>query len=607
MPDIAGPPLGATVTDDGVTFRVWAPRCTALAVVIGTGAEEREVACAPDPASGPGYFVAHDAQARAGDTYQFQVGVERLPDPASRFQPDGVFGRSLIVDPRRYAWQAHGWRRPALCGRVIYELHLGTFTPAGTFRAARERLDYLADLGVNTVQLMPLADFPGRWNWGYDGVMSFAPARCYGTPDELRAFIDAAHLRRLAVVVDVVYNHLGPIGNVLPQYSDDYLHRDRESGWGATLNFDGPHSRPVRHYFLRNALMWLEEYRVDGLRLDATHAIHDASASHLVAEVAAATSSRGAFTIAEDERNEARVITPREAGGWGVDGVWADDFHHVLRVGLTGVRTSYFAHYAGSQAELVATLRDGWLFHGQPSPATQRPRGTPGARLPAHRFVFCISNHDQVGNRPRGDRLHEAIPPAHYRAVSLLLCLVPYTPMLFQGQEWGARTPFPFFTDLPGEIGQNMAAARRAEFQRPGVGFAAADIAAMPDPQADTTFHGAKLDWSELEHPPHTGLLALYREALRIRADHPVFQSCERSSWNVSPWGTQGAMIRWRHPDGAWSLTFSLEPGTRLEPPGEGGPWQQVLSSNEARFGGESSGATVGPAAVLWRGVSGIR
>lgn len=593
-------PVGAQVHDGGVTFRAWAPGHKSVRVATGDGTTTRYVELEAETGGPAGFFSGRDEPGRPGDLYWFEVDRELLPDPASRFQPRGVDGPSQVIDPQSYAWRATAWQRPALRGRVIYELHVGTFTPEGTFAAAIERLDALVELGVNTIELMPLADFAGDRNWGYDGVRPFAPARCYGHPDDLRALIDAAHARGLGVIIDVVYNHLGPCGNVLPKFSPHYFEADRDSGWGAGLNFDGDRSGPVREFFLQNACLWFDEYRVDGLRLDAVHAIEDASRPHFIAEVAAVAHARGAFVIAEDERNDATIITPAEAGGWGVDGMWSDDFHHTLRVALTHQRETFFANYTGTIDEWVTTLRMGWLYHGQYFRTWKRERGTPAGHLGPEQFVLCISNHDQVGNRPLGDRLSEAVSPEAYRAVSMLLCLSPYTPMLFMGQEWAARTPFPFFTDLPGEVGENLARSRLREFRERGALYSAEMLAQMPDPQAPSTFQAAKLNWTEREQPEHRCILALYRECLRLRATHPIFQSPSRDRWSVDKLRDTTLALHWRDRAGEWLLTVSVVTAATLEPAGPG-EWELVLSSNDRRFGGEAGRESVGPGATLWR------
>jgi maltooligosyltrehalose trehalohydrolase len=586
------------VHDEGVTFRVWAPKHREVRVVTGDGTTTRYVSLEPD---GAGFFCGRDDHGRPGDTYWFQVDHRLVPDPASRFQPRGVDGPSQVVDAQAFRWQASAWQRPPLRGRVIYELHVGTFTREGTWRAATHKLDALADLGVNAIEVMPVAECAGRRNWGYDGVMLFAPTRSYGIPEEFRAFVDAAHARGLAVILDVVYNHLGPCGNVLPTFSDDYFRREGASIWGAGLNFSGSNSTPVREFFLQNVCQWFDEYRIDGLRLDAVHAIHDETEPHFIAEVAAAAHARGGFVIAEDDRNDARIITPRGEGGWGVDGMWSDDFHHVMRVALTGQREAHFANYTGAIDEWTAALREGWFYRGQHFASWKKNRGTPGAHLPPHAFVFCISNHDQVGNRPLGDRLSDVVSPEHYRAMSMLLCLSPYTPMLFQGQEWATRTPFPFFTDHPGEVGANMAQNRIREFKHYGAMYSDEMLARMPDPQAESTFAAAKLNWLERDRTPHAQVLALYRECLRLRREHAIFQSPDRRAWSVEPLGSAGLVLRWRDEPRAWALVASWQNDSEFVPPDDGPEWVRVLSSNEARFGGAAGTEFRGPAAVLWR------
>lgn len=593
-------PVGALVHDSGVSFRVWAPNHSSIRVVTGDGTQTRYVMLERETGINEGFFSGRDEHGRAGDLYWYQLEHRLAPDPASRFQPEGVEGPSQVVDPRAFRWRSTNWRRPPLRGRVIYELHVGTFTREGTFAAATTRLDALADLGVNTIELMPLGDFPGRRNWGYDGVMLFAPARCYGTPDELRTLIDAAHGRGLAVMVDVVYNHLGPCGNVLPLFSSDYFHRERDTLWGAGLNFDGENSAPVRQFFLQNAGMWFDEFRVDGLRLDAVHAIHDRSTPHFVAEIAALAHARGAFVVAEDERNDVQITTSVEAGGWGVDGMWSDDFHHTMRVTLTGEREGHLANYRGGLDEWVATLRAGWLFRGQDSQSRQCAHHAAGAPLPPEKFVLCISNHDQVGNRPLGDRLGATVSPEVYRAMSALCCLVPYTPLFFMGQEWAAGAAFPYFCDLPGDVGMAMAQYRRNEFVQRGATYSADVLARMPEPQAEATFLKAKLEWDERMLPAHAGVLALYRECLHLRAAHAVFQSAPRSEWTVEKLEGDVLSLRWRDPQGDWWLLVSVADDGLLQPV-DHGDWHLVLASNEPRFGGSGANERLSPGATLWR------
>jgi maltooligosyltrehalose trehalohydrolase len=478
-----------------------------------------------------GYFASTVPDARPGALYRFRVdGRGPFPDPASRFQPQGVHGPSQVVDPDGFAWTDAAWRGYGLEDTLVYELHIGTFTPAGTFRAAIERLPYLRDLGVTVIELMPLGDFAGERNWGYDGVAPFAPARCYGTPDDLRALVNAAHAADIGVHVDVVYNHFGPDGAYQRAFSPHYISSTHRSPWGETLNFDGPHSRPVRDYVVENALRWIREYHVDGLRLDATHAIVDDGPRPIVAEIAAAarhaatTSGRRVLVIAEDARNLRAVIEPESAGGWGADAVWSDDFHHQMRRALAGDSDGYFGDFTGSTADIAATIRLGWLYRGQYAPYFGHPRGTDSSGLPCDRFVVFLQNHDQVGNRAMGDRLHHTIAPAAWRAAMALLLLLPETPLLFMGQEWGASTPFQFFTDHHPELGRAVTAGRREEFSRFAAFADAERRAHIPDPQAPETFRASRLVWSELEREPHRALLELTRRLLALRRTEPALR-----------------------------------------------------------------------------------
>jgi maltooligosyltrehalose trehalohydrolase len=585
-------PVGAAVTRHGVDYRVWAPGHQRVRVSVKSARGEWMIEL---DRTEDGCFSAIDPAGGVGDRYFFEVGGRLLPDPASRSQPDGVGAASEVVAPAVYKWASRDWRRPSPAGRVIYELHVGTFTPEGTFAAAIGKLDFLVDLGVNTIELMPLADFPGGRNWGYDGVMLFAPARCYGTPDELRAFIDEAHLRGLAVVIDVVYNHVGPVGNVLPDYAPGYFHPEKSNLWGRGFDYG---NAAVRRFFLQNACMWLDEYRADGLRIDAVHAIDDESPRHLVTEIAGAAHARDAWIIAEDERNDAGLITPESRQGRGVDAVWSDDFHHTVRVALTGQQEGHFKSYAGSIDEWVRTLAQGWFYDGRFFPHWNRPRGTPAGHIPPERFVFCISNHDQVGNRPLGDRLHQAVTAEAYRAVSMLLCLVPYTPMLFMGQEWAAGTPFPYFTDLPGDTGRNMRENRLKEFKHYGAHYDEDTLANMPDPKDRDAFVSAKLDWDEHGREGHAEVLSLYRECLRLRAGESLFQSPPRDRWSAGRIADRFLGLRWRHVDGDWLLITGIAGEAILLPLEEpfletrpGRHWRPVLASNEPRFGGSPSRA----------------
>lgn len=571
-------PQGAELVEGGVRYRVWAPEKQHVEARISpaTGGDARTLALAPEAG---GFHGAVDPLGCAGDRYRYVLdGAGPFPDPASRAQPDGVHGASLVVDPRAYRWSDGSWKCPPLRDLVPYEIHVGTFTPEGTFRGVIGKLPYLREMGINAIQIMPVADFPGGRNWGYDGVALYAPARCYGSPDDLRALVDAAHAHGLAAILDVVYNHFGPDGNYLGAYSRFYFNEARHTPWGASLNLDAEHSGAVREFFTSNAACWIDEFHFDGLRLDATHAILDESERHLLAQLADTAHQRGAFVIAEDERNLATLIAP---DGHGIDAVYADDFCHTVQVALGD--PSYREDFDGSAAELADELRHGWHYRGQMSKHHGAQRGSKCGELPPERFAFCISNHDQVGNRAFGGRLHQLTSPEAYRAASALLLLAPYTPMLFMGQEWGASTPFLYFTEHNDELGRLVTEGRREEFAR-FPEFRDPKIArTIPDPQSAETFTRSRLDWSEISREPHASLLALHRECLRLRASAPAFRPASRDGWEVADIGA--VTLRLRGAECQWLLVAHLAsaPFTHQL---FAASWQCVLSTNETRFGG---------------------
>jgi len=532
-------------------------------------------------------LVVEDA--RAGDRYAYSLdGRAPLPDPASRFQPDGVHGWSEIVDPRRFTWTDAAW--PGLEPRraVIYELHVGAFTSEGTFRAAIERLPYLRDLGVTAIELMPVADFPGRRNWGYDGVALYAPSRAYGHPDDLRALVDAAHALGLAVLLDVVYNHLGPEGAYLPTFVRAFFTNAHHTPWGDAVNLDGPGSRDVRRLLVDNARHWIEEYHVDGLRLDATHAIVDTGSPHFVAELARevhAASGGRALVVAEDHRNLATMLDSADAGGWGLDGVWADDFHHVVRRMLAGDSHGYFRDFAGNAGELAAIFRQGWLFTGQHSVHHRAPRGTDPSRVPLRMSVVCVQNHDQVGNRALGDRLHHRIDAASWRAATALLLTVPMTPLLFMGQEWAASTPFLFFTDFEARLGEDVVAGRRKEFAA-FPEFASPSAAdRIPSPQAEATFLASRLRWDEQRVAPHAQALALTRTLLLLRAGHRSLQGSDDTSCDAEAIGADTlAFVRSAGAE-AHCVVVRLRGSGEVAPRAlEGRGWTPALDTEDAAF-----------------------
>lgn len=592
------PPQGALEIGSGVRFRTWAPEHQNVEVVIFDKAGDitRTLPLAKDAT---GYHHAIDPASGPGTLYKYRLdGEGPFPDPASHFQPQGVHGPSQVVSASAFDWSDRFWRRDTVRVRdlVIYELHIGTFTTEGTFRAAIGKLDYLRKLGVTAVEIMPVGDFPGERNWGYDGVCLYAPAHAYGAPDDLRAFVDACHAHGLAVILDVVYNHFGPDGNYLGCYSAGYFDQNKHTPWGAANHFEGRDSGPVRAFFLANAIYWMEAFHIDGFRFDATHAIIDESPRHILEEITDAIRWRGGFSIAEDSSNDARLVLGPEHGGMGFDGVWADDFHHVVRVGQTGEDEGYYGAYTGTSEELVDTLRHGWLYRGQVSPLSHRKRGTECRHVPPERFLHCISNHDQVGNRAMGERIHTAISTEAYRAVSALLCLSPYMPMLFMGQEWAASTPFLFFTDHHEELGRLVTKGRRKEFKSFTAFSDPSEREQIPDPQALETFERSRLNWREPGSGQHARVLALYRECLALRSGHEAFRPSSRDSWQVENVAGECGAIAFRGEEQRWLVVFDLKGGHQVRLPEEwiaalqgDARWQFVLSSNEERFGGKGA------------------
>ena len=499
-------------------FEVWAPQATRVDVVL----EGREHAMA----AGENGWWTGDVQGPAAELdYGFRLdgSAQVLPDPRGRRLPDGVHGRSRTFDLSAHAWADGLWTGRPLAGGLIYELHIGTFTPAGTLDSAVDKLDHLVDLGVTHVEVLPVNAFNGTHNWGYDGVAWYAVQESYGGPAAYQRFVDACHVRGLAVLQDVVYNHLGPSGNYLPQFGP-YLHTSAANTWGSSLNLDGPGSDPVRRFILDNALMWLADYHVDGLRLDAVHALHDERATHLLAEMAdevdalAAHLNRPLTLIAESDLNDPTLITPREAGGYGLAAQWSDDFHHVLHVALTGETVGYYADF-GSMSAIGKVLTRAFFHDGSYSSFRGRRHGRPvdTERTPAWRFVTYLQDHDQIGNRAQGDRLAATLTRDQLAVGAVLLYTSPFTPMLFMGEEWAAGTPWQFFTSHPEpDLGAATARGRIDEFARMGW-----DPDSVPDPQDPDTFRRSTLDWSELETAEHAEILELYRQLATLRRTEP--------------------------------------------------------------------------------------
>lgn len=532
--------LGARVEVGGTRVGAYVTKPTRAFVRL-YGPDGRAVATHALEERGHGYREVFLGDVGEGTRYKLVVGEREVPDPFARWLPEGVHGPAVVVGPSRYRWRnGPGIHRP-LRSQVIYELHVGAFTPEGTYRAATSKLDALARLGVTTVELMPLSSFAGQRGWGYDGVAHFAPFAPYGTPDELRGFIDAAHGLGLGVLLDVVYNHFGPSGNYLTAFSEDWLRHDRKTPWGDALDYRSP---IMRRYLLENALYWLEDLRFDGLRLDAISTIIDESPRHVLAELADAVSriEPRKTLIAEDDRNTPETIT-----NLGMDGVWADDFHHQLHVTLTKEEDGYYAGYCPRVAEVARVIERGWLFEGQLYFPWNAGRGKPADELSAEHFVYCIQNHDQVGNRAFGERLGALVPPEAYRSLSALLLLLPTTPLLFMGQEWAASAPFLYFTDHEPDLGRAVTRGRREEF----AAFAAFSDPErrrlIPDPQEPATFERSKLDWGERERGEHRRVLEMYGELLALRRTDPVLKRVRREGMRA--W-SEGDLLIVRLSDG---------------------------------------------------------
>ncbi len=575
------------------SFRVWAPKRNAVNVLIESTSGVDSV---PMLAEENGYFLA-TTPARVGARYKFKLdGGDSFADPASRFQPEGPHGPSRVVDPNAFPWTDANWRGISLRGQVIYEMHVGTFTSAGTWAAASAQLDELARLGITCIDIMPIAEFPGRFGWGYDGVDLYAPTHLYGEPDDLRAFVDRAHAGDIAVILDVVYNHLGPDGNYLPQYSDNYFTDAHATDWGAAVNYEGEGAHGVRTFVIDNAAYWISEYHFDGLRLDATQNIYDRSSDHILAAISraarAAAKNRSIILVAENESQDARLVRPSSRNGLGLDAVWNDDLHHTAKVALTGRREAYYTDYKGSPQELVSCLKRGYLYQGQHYSWQKQRRGTASLDLHSSAFVTFLENHDQVANSRDGGRGHTRSDAALWRAMSGLVLLAPGTPMLFQGQEFSSSAPFLFFADHSGDLG---AAVRkgRARFLAQFPSLATAEACAVLDNPADlATFEKCKLDF---EDRSRNGLIySMHRELIRIRKSYAsLYEDAELDGAVLasdafcfrflgSARGELLAVVNL----GEDQEVFLSEP--LLAPPTDG-EWKVVWDSEDARWGGAGS------------------
>jgi maltooligosyltrehalose trehalohydrolase len=598
-------PIGAEALDgEGVHFRVWAPEHAFIDLVLESGPG------APDPSTGSGqavmrmepedegYHAVTAPEAVVGTRYRFRPPNSRsLADPASRFQPDGPHGPSEVVDPSRFAWTDDAWPGLALQGQVLYEMHVGTFTREGSWKAAMRHLPALAELGITAIEMMPVADFPGRFGWGYDGVSLFAPTRLYGAPDDLRAFVNAAHGHGIGVLLDVVYNHFGPDGSTLREFSTHYLSKTHRSEWGESPNFDGEHSGPVREFFLANATHWIDEFHFDGFRLDATQSIHDGSKTHILVElgdhVRRAAGRRRTLIVNENEPQRTMLVRPVEKGGYGLDMIWNDDWHHSATVAATAQDEAYYTDYRGTSQELVSAAKYGFLYQGQWYRWQRQRRGDPAFDIEPHRFVHFLENHDQVANSGDGRRPATNASAGRWRALTALLLLGPQTPMLFQGQEFDASSPFVFFADHHGELSR-LVSKGRSEFMAQFANLAQPEVSRrIPQPHEPNTFERCKLDHDERTKNVHA--FALHRDLIRLRKHDSCLAALTRPRpVDGAVFGRHAFVLRFfGHDDDDRLLMINLGSTLHLDPapepllaPTGGGQWRIKWSSQDPAYGG---------------------
>lgn len=583
-------PVGAEVATDGVHFRVWAPERKSVDVVFDTDES------VPLTREESGYFSGLAVRARAGSRYKYNLdGEELCPDPASRFQPDGPHGSSEVIDPATFQWTDAAWPGVKMPHQVIYEMHIGTFTKGGTYASAVEQLPALAETGITVLELMPVAEFPGRFGWGYDGVQWFAPAHIYGAPDDLRRFIDRAHSLGMGVILDVVYNHLGPDGNYIPKFARQFF-CEKTTDWGPAINYDSEGSEPVREFVIANASYWLEEFHFDGLRLDATQDIHDGSEVHILREMATKARERVAprnvIFIAENEPQHTQLVRCPNQGGYGLDGLWNDDFHHSARVALTGRNEAYYTDYLGNPQEFVSAMKYGYLYQGQRYKWQKARRGTPAFDVNPAAFVTFIDNHDQIANSAYGKRSSALTSPGKLRATTALMLLGPGTPMLFQGQEFAASAPFLFFADQNPELNR-LIKKGRAEFLSQFRSLATPELQQkLTDPSAPATFERCKLDHSERDS--HREIYDLHRDLLKLRREEPVFRAQKSRGVDGAVLSSGAFVLRFFGASGddrllivnlGTDLHLDPAPEPLLAPPA-GCEWTTLWSSENPKYGG---------------------
>ncbi len=579
---------GPSFEEGGIRFRLWAPSQERVSLAL-----ESRSATIPMERRDGGFFEIFVEGIGAGSLYRFELSDgTRVPDPASRFQPQDVHGPTETIDHDAYRWR-QPWPGLAWDDVVLYELHVGAFTPEGSFAGAARKLDHLVELGVTAVEIMPVADFRGRWGWGYDGVYPYAPDSTYGRPEDFKSFVDEAHSRGVAVLLDVVYNHFGPEGNYLSSYAPDFFTARHRTPWGEAIDFDGTNARPVRDFVIENAEYWIDAFRLDGLRLDAVHSIKDDSRPDIVDELGARLRSRSDRTIhllLENEDNEPQRLVRYQRKPLLYTAQWNDDVHHVLHVAATHEKCSYYADY-GDTKLLARALAEGFAYQGELSSHRGARRGGPSADLPPGAFVAFIQNHDQIGNRAFGERLSALASPAAVRALASVYLLLPQTPMLFMGEEWAAAQPFPFFCDFAGDLAEAVRNGRRAEFTRFPEFAGPRQAAKIPDPVAESTFLSAKLDWSRID----AERLDFYRAALAARREHirPLLPDIEHGGQS-SILDDQAVRVVWRSGERGLTLDANLSDARIAFPDASGVFWR--CGETEAEFGPWSVRWSVGAA-----------
>jgi maltooligosyltrehalose trehalohydrolase len=589
-------PIGAEVNGEGAHFRVWAPNCRHVRVEFESTSDHAPVELHAEES---GYFSGFAEHAVTGARYRFRLDNSRelLPDPASRFQPDGPEGPSELVEPSKFKWRDSDWNGASIYGQIFYEMHVGTFTPDGTWEAAMHQLSELAELGITVIELMPVAEFPGQFGWSYDGANLFAPSHLFGRPDDFRRFVDTAHRVGIAVILDVVYNHCGAVGErMMKSFGDAYFTDAYKCEWGAAINFDGEHSQSVREFFLANVRHWITEYHLDGFRIDATQAFTDRSPRHILLELARearnAADNRKLIVAGESEPQKSALMRPASEGGCELDALANDDFHHSAMVRVTGRREGYYHDYEGVADEFIACAKWGYLFQGQRYAWQKNPRGTPALDIPAARFINFLQNHDQLANSPNGLRIHELTSRGRYRAVTALFLLMPQTPMIFQGQEFAASTPFFYFNDCGADQSADLVKGR-AKFLSQFRSYALPEIQSrLPEPSDPEVFRRSKLDFDERER--HAEVYSMHRDLLRLRREDPIFRRQDSTQIHGATLGPDAFLLRYFSEDGDTRLlivNFGIDQrrssiAQPLIAPPIGGRWKILWSSEDPRYGG---------------------